>query len=269
MAALRTEYPRLQVFSAGRSAGGRNIPVLALGKARGAPLFAGGLHGDQWLTVLLLIRFMELLLDSLRRGVPLAGMDPEVFGREGRLVVAPCLNPDGLELYARGPGAGGQGSGLVRSLWRQEIPWRANLRGVDLDRNFDAGWKSFGRPGPEGSGGSHPFSEAESRAAANLCLGLEIRSLYLFRRGGEELLCRSGGQAPRRAGVMAQVLGSACGCRPAPDRPAQGSFSDWFIRRTGNPAFVLSTGGRAPDTPRELAPVLGRMAEAMVMGMLL
>lgn len=267
--ALRKEYRGLKVFSAGRSAGGRNILALALGEVRGAPLYVGGIHGDEWLTTLLLMRFMEALLEGLRRGTPLAGMELAPLLGEGRLVMVPCLNPDGLEICSKGPGAAGQLSGYVRGLWQEGEPWRANLRGVDLDRNFDAGWRARREPGPWGSSGCKPFSEPESRCAANLCAGLGVRSLYVFGRGREEILYRSGGESPPRSALMAQVLSSACGCRPAAARPVQGGFADWFIQHTGRPAFVLSAGGRAPDTVEELAPALGRLAEAMVLGMLL
>ena len=48
------------------------------------------------------------------------------------------------------------------------IGTRQNARGVDLNRNFRAGWRSIGAPGDTYHSGSRPFSEPESRAARDL-----------------------------------------------------------------------------------------------------
>ena len=268
---LREQYRSqgLHVFSAGKSAGGRNILAVGLGDVRGAPMYVSGLHGGDWLCTLVLLRFVQTLLECRRQKIPLAGMDLAALPQEIRLLLVPCLNPDGLELYVRGASAAGHLSGYVRSLWRDDIPWQANLRGVDLGRNFDCGWRAFGAPSPRGGSGCKPFSEPESRCIANLCAGVGPRSLYVLGRGREELSCRAGSIAPPKGALMAQVLGSACGCRTALPREPQGALSEWFIRHTGRPAFGLYTGSGVPDTMAELEPVFARLAEALVLGLVM
>lgn len=59
------------------------------------------------------------------------------------LWVIPVLNPDGVAARTRG-----------------------NAHGVDLNRNFPAGWRSLGPSGSEFFAGSGPLSEPESRSAA-------------------------------------------------------------------------------------------------------
>jgi protein MpaA len=61
------------------------------------------------------------------------------------LWVLSVLNPDGVAADTRG-----------------------NAHGVDLNRNFPAGWRSLGPPGTEFFAGARPLSEPESAAAAAL-----------------------------------------------------------------------------------------------------
>ena len=61
---------------------------------------------------------------------------------------------------------------ILTALQRQEANnfiqrWKANARGVDLNRNFDIGWASYiGAPAPYGEGykGPSPASEPETQA---------------------------------------------------------------------------------------------------------
>ena len=81
------------VFPIGRSLLGRGIYAVRLGNSRRFSLFVGGVHGQEWLTVLLLFRFLDDLFSSIAQNHPLAeGLVlnhislPEIRrGRPGRL----------------------------------------------------------------------------------------------------------------------------------------------------------------------------------------
>lgn len=84
--------------------------------------------------------------------------------------IVPLDNPDGMEIALHGA-AGLRDQELASAVkkwigkgdYRQ---WKANARGVDLNRNFDAGWdKLTGRtPGSKRYRGPFPHSEPESKA---------------------------------------------------------------------------------------------------------
>lgn len=65
---------------------------------------------------------------------------------------------------------------------------RVNANGVDLNRNWDAGWQpdSYGPSGlVPGGGGTRPFSEPETRALAGYLVGQPfVAAIFLHSKGG-------------------------------------------------------------------------------------
>jgi Zinc carboxypeptidase/Penicillin-insensitive murein endopeptidase len=114
----------------GRSELGRPVRAVAIGDpvARRRILVVGCIHGTE--------RAGTAVTRLLARSRPPRGVD---------LWVVPTLNPDG---EARGT--------------------RQNARGVDLNRNFPAGWRSGGRRWDAEYPGPRPASEPETRAAMRL-----------------------------------------------------------------------------------------------------
>jgi protein MpaA len=120
--------PRTEVL--GRSVEDRPLvaTVVAAPEARRVVLVVGCVHGNEC-AALPVVRWLA------------AG--PSVAGTELWLVGA--LNPDG-----RAHGT------------------RQNARGVDLNRNFPAGWRASGRPWDPEYPGPRPLSEPEARATVRL-----------------------------------------------------------------------------------------------------
>jgi murein peptide amidase A len=116
----------------GRSAEGRRIWLRQYGDPAfdGELLVFGCVHGDECAAQRL------RPLTSLTAGCPDPGSDIYVVGN---------LNPDGKALGTR-----------------------LNGRGVDLNRNFPAGWRPGGERGDPEFSGPMPFSEPEARLAARI-----------------------------------------------------------------------------------------------------
>jgi protein MpaA len=113
----------------GHSVEGRPIHVVETG-TRGQPriLVVGCIHGNECAGM--------AVIRALRRRTP---------PRHADLWLVPSINPDG-----RAAGT------------------RQNAHGVDLNRNFAAGWSLHGSPGSTYYSGPRPFSEPETRAARRL-----------------------------------------------------------------------------------------------------
>ncbi|HWM53962.1 MAG TPA: M14 family zinc carboxypeptidase [Solirubrobacterales bacterium] len=205
---------------AGRSAEGRPIGLLQRGDPAidGEVLVFGCVHGD------------ECAARELQPLAPGSGCpDPA-----SDVYLVPNLNPDGLALGTR-----------------------LNGRGVDLNRNFPAGWKPIGERGGPQHSGPRPFSEPETRLAARIVERLRPEvTIWFHQHYAPQPLVRAWGQsvpAARRFARLARL--------PFRRLPwLAGTAPHWQNRRfPGTASFVV-------EMPRGALPrrVLGRLGEAVV-----
>ena len=149
-------FPELHLQSIGQSVLHRDIYALSVGQVEnGATLFVGGTHGQEWLTVSLLLLFIDELLSSVQSGEPLEEIDFSLALQNRGLIVIPALNPDGIEIALSGPKSARWRKNCVKKIMsKSDLTWQANTRGVDLNHNFDAGFsilqKWNGKPGSAG-----------------------------------------------------------------------------------------------------------------------
>jgi len=146
--------PRLTAGArVGRSAAGRPITLTASGVpgARRRVLVVGCTHGTECAGVAVARR-----VQRGPSGCPPAGAD---------IWAVPDLDPDGRM----------SGS-------------RLNGRGVDLNRNFAAGWRPAGRPGDLEYPGPRPFSEPETRTARAIVRAFRPQVTVWFHQQAEPLV---------------------------------------------------------------------------------
>lgn len=270
------------VFPIGRSLLGRGIYAVRLGNSRRFSLFVGGVHGQEWLTVLLLFRFLDDLFSSIAQNHPLADIQVKKALDHQGLVVVPALNPDGISIALEGaagaPGMEQQVSALCDGDFSR---WQANARGVDLNHNFDAGFELCKQaeqsagilgPGPGKYGGERPESEPETRSICRFIRTQPVRQLYAFHSQGEEIYYQYGEHTPPRAPLIAQVLASSSGymlARPT-GTASHGGLKDWFIEEFHRPGFTIEIGrGKNPLPITELEPIYARLIEMLLAAMIL
>ncbi len=249
-----------RIKAVGRSHGGLPILSLEVGSMDNPVLFVGGTHGMEWPSVLCVLRLAAECCRSFDEGTPLCGIDfKKEFGRCGA-VFLPLLNPDGFDIRRLGALApAAKRFRLDRRFGFKELSrWQANARGVDLNRNFPAGFSNAKRaaqslgissPAPTRYGGPFPLSERETRAAVMMCERLRPRALYTLHSQGEEIYWRYGERTPSQSRYIAHTLSSLCGYAVTEPSPvaSHAGFKDWFIRRFSRPAFTLELGrGKNP-----------------------
>ena len=265
---LEQAFPAARVFRAGKSALGKEIPALGMGRLKNASLFVGATHGEEWLTSLLLMRFAWEIAAAWTDEAPsFAGVT-----REKGLIIVPMLNPDGVEIALDGPRKAGPFRDRTEPLYRANGgKWQANARGVDINHNFDAGWNILremetvsGITGPAATryGGPYPHSEPETRGIINLIYAFQPRRLYSFHSQGEEIFWEYGGLQVPQAESIARALSALSGYTLVKNSglASHGGLKDWFIQEFRRPGFTIEIGkGENPLPIEDLEPIYGRL----------
>lgn len=252
--ALCAAWPgRISVSSIGRSELGRDIPVALLGDAAAQRhvLIQGAMHGRESITACLLMCLLESALQS--DAAALAGVCFHVI---------PMSNPDGVAISQSG-----ELTGTAREIYMREIAegvttlsetayarqWKANALGIDLNRNFDAGWDTYDGPAEPSCAryrGDAPLCAAESRALAAYTRQYPFEATISYHCAGSLLYYEYGGNAAAnaRSASLAQAVAKATGypMRPASDVDGAG-YKDWALGVLGIPSLTIEVGyGSAP-----------------------
>lgn len=275
---LILEYPFLSVELCGRTALGRGIFSLNIGNQDNSVIYAGGFHGSEWITSLTLFLFTERLCHSIKHNKLLCGVDMKRALSQLGITIIPCVNPDGTEIAVHGATTAGTLSSFVASLGCDDYnKWNANAMGVDINHNFNAGWKALRQmeeekgihgPAPRQFGGAYPESEAETKALTRLCRIKQFRQCMALHAQGEELYWQYGDYSPPQASMMAKILADSCSYTLVTNAglASHGGFKDWFISEMKKPGFTMEIGkGENPLPVSELYEIYARIEEALVL----
>ena len=260
-------YPFLSFGTLGESVLGRSIPVITLGEGKKTFVYVGTHHAMEWITSVLLLRFINEYAEAYRDGRRVYNVHLPYLFKERRIIVIPMLNPDGVSYVLEGVR---EDNPLYSRLERMNprhpdySHWQANARGVDLNHNYDAGfleYKTLEREsgilggGPTRYSGECPESEPE---VGYLCNYIrfhreDIHAVLTLHTQGEEIYYTSGEEVTPRSAAMAKALSRLCGYALAKPEglAAYGGLTDWCIRSLGLPSFTVECGKGENPLPAE------------------
>ncbi|MCL2022918.1 MAG: M14 family metallocarboxypeptidase [Oscillospiraceae bacterium] len=261
--ALLSKYPALKKDVFGYSLQERELFSLTVGGGEDTVLYVAAFHGLEWISSYVALRFVERLccdfLQDNADGDPCAPY-PEPSITAARVVVVPCINPDGVEISIKNP----------------ELKWSANARGVDLNHNFDAGWETLQKlewaagitaPAPRRYGGPYPHSEPETQAIAALTQKLKPQRVFALHSQGEEIFWEYGGYEVPQAREFAHAIAKASGYRLVKNGglASHGGYKDWFIKTFRRPGFTIELGkGENPLPLADFARVYAGVEEGLM-----
>ncbi|MDE7476701.1 MAG: peptidase [Lachnospiraceae bacterium] len=188
---LQIRYPKLlHVSVTGQSADGRKLYELILGN-QSAPkniLIHAGIHAREYANPYLVMEQLEQCLEYYDSGAFHGRNYRELFDNVAVHIV-PMVNPDGIALSQFGESAlrSPELVQMVQTCYAYDIAakrtkstyenylarWKANARGVDLNRNFVPGFGANSKalqPSYMGYEGLAPFSEPETLSLGTVTL---------------------------------------------------------------------------------------------------
>ncbi|MDX1807871.1 MAG: M14 family zinc carboxypeptidase, partial [Paenisporosarcina sp.] len=187
-----------------------------------------------------------------------AGYHPRKVLDQVAIWFVPMMNPDGVTLVQSGAKSVKNGALATKINGGTNFArWKANVRGVDLNDNFDAGWKSVKssvtKPNFSGYKGPRAFSEPESVALRDFVLKHSFKSYISYHSSGQIIYWfqwQKGAQATRDL-TLARKITSLTGYSVVAPMYLRGSGSsaDWFIEKTKMPGLTIEISPYVGNKP--------------------
>lgn len=250
---LKNKYPFLEINTIGKSVEGRDLYSLTFGVGKRSVIYNGAHHGNEWITSMLLMKWLEELC-KIHYINHLEPLYKNVYFNN-KLYFVPMINPDGVEIVIHGIEKRHQtyphflGMNSSNSLSN----WKANINGIDLNRNYDAGFDQYKeieyklgivKPCESGFSGKYPLSEPESAALAAFTFLKKPQRVYAFHSQGEVIYYQSPFVRLVESKEIALFLSKCSGYQleDEPDASSYNGYKDWFIKEFRLPGFTIEVG---------------------------
>ena len=268
LAALADRYSFLTVSSIGKSLVGRSLPLVTVGKGKKGVLYVGTHHGMEWITTVLLVKYLKEYCTAIEEKRRFFGVSAEYLFHHRTVSVVPMLNPDGVELQCKGRDPENPLTDRLAAMSGGDFSrWQANGRGVDLNHNYNAGFADYKAKepslgifggGPTRFSGAHPESEPETAALCAFIRTADVGLLLALHTQGGEIYADYNGYLPKGTSVIARRMSAMSGYPVATPEPAAcfGGLKDWFILEYDRPGFTIECGKGVNPLPESDAPIL-------------
>lgn len=277
---LVARYPFLRSGSIGTSFLGKPLPLLTVGSGSNQVFYNASHHANEWITSPVLMKFLERCAWAWASGEGIGGTAVGKLFDADTLSIVPMVNPDGVDLVTGelGPESEAYYQALELNAGRPGFPenWKANLRGVDLNLQYPAGWEKareikfaegYTQPGPRDYVGAAPLTEPESRAVYDYTLQQDFALTLSYHTQGEVIFWKYADFDPPRSLEIGQVLSRLSGYRleETPERSAYAGYKDWFIQQYDRPAYTVEAGLGVSPLPLSQFPQIYRDNEALLL----
>lgn len=246
---LAQNYKNTEVFSIGKSVMNKDILCVKIAGGKKKLFLSGAYHGLEYLTAAFLTRFLKNCVSRLEAGET----EIKELMEKVSLYAVPMVNPDGVDIAVNGLDiTDPYHRALISMVGIRSFNsvWQANARGVDINHNYDAGWKMVvERPSPSKYGGEHAESEPETRAVTEFVRKGDFDMLLAFHSQGGEIYYDFDGMTGKRSEEIAKKMAKDSGyaVRKPVGTASFGGCKDWFIKEFGREGFTIEMGhGKNP-----------------------
>lgn len=255
-AGMYPEFTKLEVI--GKSVEGRPIYALRVGNGKKEILMDGSLHAREHMTTNLLLEMIDSYSLHYLKKSTVGGFNVRQVLDQTSIWFVPMVNPDGVTLVQGGKNAVKNGALATRINGSTNFArWKANVRGVDLNDNFDSGWSlinsAIKKPNYMGYRGPRVFSEPEAVALKNFVEKHQFKSYISYHTAGQVLywfMFQQQAQLARDIQYVNQLSAITGYSVMSPlYKRGSGASTDWFIQKTKNPAVTVEIGPYTGEKP--------------------
>ncbi len=258
----------------GKSWDNRNLYVLTLGNpnAKKTVIVQASIHGREYMTAQLVMKQVEFYCKNYYTGTYKGTYFSELFEKVCFKIV-PMSNPDGVSISQFGASAirnqklRANIQRMCRKYGRGNSSyytrWKANARGIDLNRNFDQYWKllstSIHAPCASGFKGYSPVSEKESKLLVQLANKEKPSAVLSYHAMGQIIYWNFGQRGSLRTKELQllNVVRGQTGYRPvggAFSRHHSTGYGDWIAVSKKTPTTTIEIGSVACPLPSSQFP---------------
>lgn len=264
---LAARYPFVNFGEFGGSVMGKPLYWLSLGRGDRLVFYNAAHHANEWITTPVLLHYAEELASAYAAGGNLHGRSASEIWERATIYIAPAVNPDGLDLVTGALSEGPWYDGAVYlSRNYPDIPfpdgWKANIRGVDLNLQYPAGWEQareikfaqgFTLPGPRDYVGAAVLTAPESQAMVRFTQRLDPALILAYHTQGEEIYWKFQDIEPPGGRELALRFASASGytVQEVPYASGFAGYKDWFIQEFNRPGYTIEAGRGENPLPIE------------------
>ncbi|MFI8687541.1 stalk domain-containing protein [Rossellomorea sp. NPDC077527] len=257
---LQATYPEVVRYKViGQSEYGRNIYAVGLGNGKESVYIDGSHHAREWLTTNLNMYMINKYAQFYQLHYNLDQYNVRDTLNKTTIWFVPMVNPDGVTLQQKGLSAFPQSSHAYLTQINDGSTnfkrWKANAKGVDLNRQYDADWENIkyntGRPAYKNYKGTAPEQARETKAVVNFVRSIDPEIAVTYHTAGkiiywnfhqDEYFSRDQSYALQLNSMTGYSL-----VQPTPN-PSGGGLSDWFVIAFDRPGFTVEIGNYPGET---------------------
>ena len=284
---LKNLYPFIEISSVGKSVLGNNIPVVKIGNGKNEVFYSASFHANEWICSPLLMKFLADYCYCYQNNLNIYGYNARNLYSNSTIYIMTMVNPDGVNLVTGEVDPNSSlytNTRLIADNYPQ-IPfpngWKANIRGVDLNLQFPAGWEQarqikytqgFTSPAPRDFVGYGPLTEPESLAIYNFTLEHNFRLVTSFHTQGKVIYWQFQNFLPEDSFYIGTQFANSSeyNLEETPFNSSFAGYKDWFILFYNRPGYTIECGlGNNPLPISQFEEIYGDILGIFVLGALL
>ncbi len=245
---------------------GRTVYDIAVGDLNNENhiMISAAMHAREYITTQVVMNQLCDLLSAINSDKTYNDVFISQLANNVTIHFIPMVNPDGVSISQFGldglltqRAVDTVNSICISNDYYNCEQWKANAEGIDINRNFDAGWYEYndnkGAPAPDKYKGEYPGSASEALALIELTEEYNFKRTVSYHTKGSLIYWyyKQSGEVLETSKEFSQSISNVTGYVLDGDYTAvdAAGYKDWAVYKKGIPSITIEVGGEAPDNP--------------------